>query len=287
MTLISLVYGLELGWIFVTTNSDSSSQIFGWTPILISAAIGSTNVQTLALEVEVPSSYTSTDDAAQLRTMYLGYIETPLVDTLALALKNTKSPFYTGVNNSVAEQLASLVDSSFSVNSVPGSSGAGGGSSGSSGGSGSGGSSSDTASGAAGASKSRQDAIIGVVSALGAIALAVLGFLLFRAWKRKQELAHRRLSDPVPGTGEFDVGVRPEGREFDQDSVGGQRRRSFYFAADSLRFEGGSQVQQSQAVASSSGQGQQMLQRRALGGQQIITPGAISAPILRENSMNW
>lgn len=111
-----------------------------------------------------------------------------------------------------------------------------------------------SSSSASSSSKSRQDAIIGVVSALGGIALLVLLFLLWRSYKRRQELAHRRLSEPVQdgGLGGADIiGARPDGRDFDQDSVGGQRRRSFYFAEDSLRGFGGER--QEEAVYDSRG----------------------------------
>lgn len=200
--------------------------------------------------------------------MWLGYIPTDQVDILAAQIKAKQSPFYTGVPDSVARDLASHVNSGFSLNSVadpnltpdgnnisPGSNGA----------------TSDSG-------KSRQDAIIGVVSALGAIALLVLVFLVYRSMKRRRELAHRRLSDP-PNMHEF-VGARPDGREFDQDSVGGARRRSFYYAEDSLRgYQGERGGDDAQFDSRVSPQG--MSQRRN------VMPAAISAPILRESSMNW
>jgi len=130
-----------------------------------------------------------------------------------------------------------------------------------------------------GSSKSRQDAIIGVVTTLGVIALLVLVFLVYRSLKRRRELAHRRLSDP-PVEGAAIAGARPEGREFDQDSVGGARRRSFYYAEDSLRgYQGtpGEEGQYDSRVSPQSG----MTQRRN------VMPAAISAPILQESSMNW
>ena len=103
-------------------------------------------------------------------------------------------------------------------------------------------------------------------------------------------MAHRRLSDP-PNAADL-AGYRGEGREFDQDSIGGQRRRSYYFAEDSLRGYQGQeesysylqhqQPQQQQYGATAYGGGQQqMSQRRGM------PQGGISAPILRESSMNW
>jgi hypothetical protein len=197
--------------------------------------------------------------------MYLGYVPSDLVDTLAAQMKAKSSAFYTG-SQGVALQLALRVDPAFSLNAVPdpnptsGGSKVGGGIHGSS------------------SAKARQDAIIGVVSALGGIALIILAFLVYRSWKRRQELAHRRLSDP-PGAVGY-TGERPEGREFDQDSVGGQRRRSFYFAEDSLQgFQGERQEEGTYDHHTTPGSG--MVQRRN------FAPDAISAPILRGSTMNW
>jgi hypothetical protein len=213
----------------------------------------------------VPSTYETPADQSVLGTMWLGYIPSDLVDTLAAEIKAKQSAFYTGVPDTVAQALAAHVNTGFSITSVadpnlsPGSSS-------SSPGPGTVGSTSSDG-------KARQDAIIGVVSALGAIAVLVLVFLVYRSMKRRKELAHRRLSDPPDDV----VGTRPEGREFDQDSVGGARRRSFYYAEDSLRGyagEGNEDVGPPPANP-------QITQRRN------VVPAAISAPILRESSMNW
>ena len=220
-------------------------------------------VKTYALEVYVPSTYHGTNDMSQLGTMWLGFIPTNLTDTLAAEIKATQSAFYTGVPNAVARQLASLVNSGFNLNSVPPPA--------------TGGSGSSSISSGSNNSKSRQDAIIGVVTALGAIALLVLAFLGYRSFKRRRELAHRRLSDPVQAN-QF-VGARPEGREFDQDSVGGARRRSFYYAEDSLRGFQGERQEEGHLDSRANPAG--MSQRRP------VVPAAISAPILRESSMNW
>lgn len=223
-----------------------------------------TDIKTWALQVYVPSSYKSPTDSIQLGTMWLGYIPTDQVDTLAAEIKTKQSAFYTGVPDGVARALASHVNSGFSINSVadPNTGDIGPGSTGSSASSSNG--------------KSRQDAIIGVVSALGAVALLVLVFLVYRSMKRRRELAHRRLSDP-PDAGAFVVGARPDGREFDQDSVGGARRRSFYYAEDSLRGFQGDRNDENQYDSRSP----TMSQRRN------VAPATISAPILQQSSMNW
>jgi len=197
--------------------------------------------------------------------MWLGYIPSDLVDVLAAQIKAKQSKFYTGVPGGVAADLAERVNSGFSLRSVADSGGANNSGSSTSGDAVPGGSSAE--------SKSRQDAIIGVVSALGAIALLVLVFLVYRSMKRRKELAHRRLSDP-PAAAE----IRPQGTEFDQDSVGGARRRSFYFAEDSLRGYAGERQEEQEFVVTSSSS---MAQRRN------VVPATISAPILRESSMNW
>lgn len=207
----------------------------------------------------VPSTYEG--NVNQLGTIYLAYIPIYQVAALAEEIKATQSPFYTAANPPVAKQLARLVNPSFNLESVPASST----------GSNSGGSSSS--SGSSKSSNTREDAIIGVVSALGGIAVVVLAFLIYRYVKRRQEIAHRRLSDPTP------AGARPEGREFDQDSVGGARRRSFYYAEDSLRgFQGERQED---------GQFDGRVNTSDMSQRRNVVPAAISAPILRESSMNW
>lgn len=214
---------------------------------------------TWALQVYIPTLYTSAADAAQLGTMWLGYIPTADVTTLSQEILAKQSKFYTGSPDAVAQALASHVDSGFSILSVSDPNGNAGGTTGTT--------PSDNG------VKSRQDAIIGVVSALAAIALLVLAILVYRMMQRRRELAHRRLSDP-PDTDA--AGVRPEGQDFDQDSVGGARRRSFYYAEDSLRGFQGERQDEFVPIA-----GPSMTQRRILPG----TP--ISAPILRENTLNW
>jgi hypothetical protein len=276
LTLISILFDQSLNWKFVVNSPLSSSQIFGWIPYLITNAldIPADSVKTFALQVYVPGSYKTASDVAVLGTMWLGYIPTEQVDALAAMIKAKQSKFYTGSTVPVATELANHVNSGFPLLSV--SSTSAGGPAGVDSGSGSG------AIGAAGgSSKSRQDAIIGVVSALGGIALFVLVFLVFRSLKRRRQLAHHRLSDPPGMDAATMAGVRPEGREFDEDSVGGQRRRSFYFAEDSLRGYQGDRNDDAAYGHSPQMSQPGMTQRRPIVG------GAISAPVLRESSMNW
>lgn len=164
--------------------------------------------------------------------------------------------FYTGQDSSIPATLAECVDPTLDLSSISGPA--------------PGGSSSSSSS----SSKVRQDAIIGVVTSLGAIALIILSVVGYRYYKRRQELAHRPLPDPDGDN----AGVRPEGQEFDRDSIGEQRRRSFYYAEDSLRgYEG---VRRDEDTAD----------RRitpVMRERRNLNPGAISAPILQGSSMNW
>lgn len=270
-SLISILYTEALNWPFVVTNGISASQIFGYTKMLIATAleIPSEQVLTYALQAHVPLTYKSPADAHLLGTIYLGYIPTELVEDLVNQIKAKNSRFYTAASDPRALDLAKFVNTGFSLTAIAdpkqdGSNGGGGGL--------------VSSTGATSNSKSRQDVIIGVVSALGAIAVFVLVFLVYRSLKKRRELAHRRLSDPPDM-----AGYRPEGREFDQDSVGGQRRRSFYFAEDSLRGFGEQRQEPMTYDHRTDPQHQGIAQMRS----RHVGPTAISAPILRESSMNW
>ena len=222
---------------------------------------------TFALQVWQPSTYTSTADADQLGTMWLAYIPSPQVNNLADQLLDRTSLFYTGSPQPYS-QLAEHVDSAFPVDSVSASTASSGGSDPAA--------DNGTTTSSSSDSKTREDAIIGVVTSLGAITLIVLAFLVVRAIKQRRELAHRRLSEVPSG---YD-GSPPENHEFDRDSLGGQRRRSFYFAADSLR--GYSETQApADAYASHVSPENAMRERRP------VNAAMIGAPILRYNTMNW
>jgi len=278
-SLVSILFKPTLNWEFVAQNTQSQGQLFLWVPELIMNALNlsSDQVKTFALQVYVPAAYQSPADVDLLLTTYLVYIPTDQVAVLANQIKVASSAFYTGLPPPYSS-LADQVDPSFSVdavqdpNAVPGTT-----------------TSALTSSG----NKSRTEAIIGVASALGTLALVVLGLLIYRSVKRSRDLRHRRLTDPDAPSPYPDR----TGRDFDQDSIGGQRRRSFYFAEDSLR---GEQVVQQTAVPVAQSQGQHVMQpvsqveysyrtspdgvreRRA-----PVVTGAISAPILTQSSLSW
>ncbi|KIK01322.1 hypothetical protein K443DRAFT_569960 [Laccaria amethystina LaAM-08-1] len=91
--------------------------------------------------------------------MWLGYIPSDLVDTLAAKIKAKQSAFYTGAPDVVAQALAAHVNTGFSITSFadnlsPGSSSSPG---------------PEAVGSTSSEGKARQDAITGVVSAVGAI----------------------------------------------------------------------------------------------------------------------
>lgn len=204
------------------------------------------------LIVYIPSSYTGPQDVDQLGTIWQGYIPSDMVTTLASLISNQKSAFYTGQNAPIPSTLAACVDPSFALEAISGPK--------------PGGSSSSSSSG----SDTRKDAIIGVVSSLGAIAVIIVAYVGYRSYKRRREVAHQRIDDTA--------GVRPEGQEFDRDSLGGQRRRSFYYAEDSLRG-----YQAAHAEDDTYDHRASVIRER----RPIVAGAAISTPILRESTMNW
>jgi len=277
--LCSLLFTDYLPWSFVATHTQSQGQLFSWTPVIISQAlnISSTDTPPFALQVFVPDSYQGPNDADMLRTEFLFYLPNNLVSVLANEIKVQSSPFYN--IEEPYRDLALQVDPAYALTSVPNPSAVPG----------------TTSAASSGGDKSRTATIIGVVSALGGLALIILGTLVFNGVKRSRQLRHQRLSDPnLPN----DPYPDRNGRDFDQDSVGGPRRRSFYFAEDSLR--GQPQTAEESTVPMAQAQTQYVVQP----GSQIqyssrsspenmrerrapVVPGAISAPILTQSSLNW
>jgi len=277
-TLCSILFGDFLPWQFVAQNTQSQGQILAWMPVILTHALDIPYAPVFALQVYIPGlSYQGPQDVGKLRTECLFYIPSDRVSDLANQIKVASSQFYQAPFPYY--QLANQVDRAFALTSVPNPSAIPG----------------SPESTSSPGDKSRRNTIIGVVSALGGLALIILGGLVFSGIKRSRELRHRRLSDPnIPN----DPYPDRAGREFDQDSVGGQRRRSFYFAEDSLRgqqqivaqstvpivqaqtqyvVQPGSQIQHSHRISPES-----VRERRG-----PVVPGAISAPILTQSSLNW
>lgn len=205
-----------------------------------------------------------------LQTEYLAYISSSMVDTLANQLLVKTSPFY-----QIAppyNQLSAHVLSTFPVAGASDNSGSSSGTDGSN----------NSASSGSSSNKTRENAIIGVISSLGAITLLVLAFLAIRAFKQRRALAHRRLSDPPQDPNAF-VGARPDNQEFDRDTLGDQRRRSFYYAEDSLRVHEGSTDVGAAAAANFDQRTTDLGMRE----RRPVNAAMISTPVLRDNTMNW
>ena len=272
-SLVAIQFIDALSWSFVSTHAESQNQIFQWFPTLLSLALNIPvdRIINFALQVSIPDNYTGPKDVGKLLTSILVLIPENMVTVLQNEIMTSHSPLY--AQSLPYSQLADIIDRSFKItsvdaNAIPGTPVTG-----------------------LRKNNSRMDAIIGVVSALGSLAFIILGVLIFRSVKRSRELLHRRLFDPnMPN----DPYPDRTGRDFDQDSVGGQRRRSFYFAEDSLRGQQPPAAQVAQAQTehvlqpgyqtefSYRTSPESMRERRV-----PVVPGAISAPILTQSSLNW
>lgn len=147
-----------------------------------------------------------------------------------------------------------------------------------------------------------RNAIIGVCTAFGGFAVVVLVWWCVRAYRTWQERGHIRLSTTA-SAGRGSRNSVPLGGRSPRATTGGRSRgapsvmqltsngierpvatpavedrRSFFFAEDELRgYEDGMREEEMVYV-----------HRQPSSGRRVpITPGAISAPILRESSLNW
>lgn len=242
----------------------------------------------LALEAFIPKDWNQ--DPKSLLTLVEMYIPNDWVDELAAQLKAPNSQFYAGQGNQVETALVAEVDPSYPLTS-----GSGGAVSGSSAGS--------PLSGLVGSAETstkddaRERAIIGVCAAIGGALALALGWWLYKYCQRSREMKHRRLSDGQlaygPGYGAVAAGPVPPAMQ----ERG--RRDSFFFAADSLRGyeDGTARMYEDETYDHRSASGHGHGSYGAAGGagghatrspqQGPIVPSHISAPILRENTLNW
>jgi len=173
------------------------------------------------LEAYEPANYDG--DVDELLTLYLAYLNSTYVDDLQAQLLAPNSPLFSS-STGVAHQLAEFLDRSFPVRSVEGAPG---------------GSAAATTS-ANNSANTRKNVIIGVFSAVAGI-LLLAAIWYGRRWHRRHlEAAHQQLSDPANGTGSPVGGLGvPYGAYTPSRSPSPQsmheRRRSFFFAEDSLR----------------------------------------------------
>jgi len=285
-TLVTLLYEPELNYAFVLNSSQTQGQIWEFSPVAMSNALGISTDQVKILYLKPYAPVTANpNDLSSILTLNLMYIPSQYVETLAGLLQSTSSKYYTA-SSGVAGQLANFTTPAFPVlyTTDPNVASTDGGPA-----------NNDAASSITAASARRKDAIIGVCSAIGGIAVLVLAWWLIKTYQRKRESQHHRLSaasnDPLGygrggfvGYGATEDGMR-ERREA-PPSVGpdGVRRNSFYFAEDSLRgyVDPQRDAQENVGLAGPSGSGQQgQAAKRQVGGARI------SPPILRDNTLNW
>jgi hypothetical protein len=215
-TIISVLFDQALNWEFANSKTGNGSAIgadvlFRYFPVTIANAL---NIdQSLILTQNVtefkPAEYKNPlTDADKLLTLFVAYIPTANVTNLANDITTPRSIFYTA-STGIPYSLAQHVDPSHPitsyVNPEAGNPAA--------------------ASGGSGLSKMNQNIVIGVVTALGGLALIIVAFLAWRAYKRRRDAKAALIA----------AGGRPSQRSFDRDSQGSPRRRSFYFAEDSLQ----------------------------------------------------
>jgi len=257
----------------VSSQSAATGQLFAYTPSIITNALNLTadEVRTYALKAFAPASYQG--DITQLGTLFLAYIPKDTVNELAAQLPARNSAFYTA-STGLPYDLAQLVDGTFPLLYVSGGS--------------SGSSSPGSPSGASGSNgNSRRNAIIGVCVAFGALGLIVVGWWIARVIRRKREAGHTRLvGGGGGGTADYFASYGATAPSMQQAAPssnlgvhGGieERRRSFFFAEDELRgYDDGLRQEETTYVS-----------RQSSGRRGPIKPGAISAPILRESSLNW
>ncbi|KAG8869866.1 hypothetical protein FRB97_000649, partial [Tulasnella sp. 331] len=288
-----------------------------------------------------------TATSTSLSTVYLAYVSPEDAQTLQAMILAPNSALFVG-STGIPNQLANQINPALPLNSISIEMAVSGGLAGSS-------TASGSASGATAGdatSQSRRDAIIGVCAAFGAILVGVLGWWAAKSWKRKQDIAHHRLTYnsadmhqaggygatgfaggqvvqslyvPTPNVpGGYSDNSRPNSpmynpanhpygaaaalqmqqqqqliqqqqqmQQADQDpfadnaSMEAERRRSFFYAEDSLRGYAVPREEEDQGTTYTQMIREQQGLDPNVKRRMPIQASAISAPILRESSLNW
>ena len=116
-TLISILFdAAAYTWPFVVTSDDSAGQILLVMPTIIGKALNMTASVAInsALAAYQPSNFNG--DANTLQVLYLGYVQSELVDALQAALSTPTSYFYTATTG-LASQIAAAVDPTLKLTS--------------------------------------------------------------------------------------------------------------------------------------------------------------------------
>jgi len=230
MSLISLLFGPQLGYEFMLMHEESQLQVWLYVPVAISNAlnISSSEVKGLQMKYYAPPNYNG--DPTTLLTLYNAYIPFNMVKDLQSQLSVKTSPYYTA-SSGIAGTLASITVPSFPINFVPdpnsGPVGPGGGS----GGSGS-------------SANKRFKAVIAVCSAVAGVILFILAiwrYKVARNRRTRRDQARQRVFARHRGYGSLD-----EGQDIMHEAPSVQsvidvsphalhRRDSFWHAEDTLR----------------------------------------------------
>jgi len=245
----------------------------------------------LALEAWIPQNWDR--NTKNLRTLLEFYMPSDRVDELQHQIMVPTSLFYTSQQNPITKTIVMYVDPTYPLTASSGSNDA----------------NSPTGSRAGGnlggllgneaeddKDSARKRAIIGVCAAIGGVLLLGAIWWGYKNHQLKREQAHRRLSQNSDTQFAGAGGGGAYGAA-DYGGAGGMqergRRDSFFFAVDSLRgYEDGrfddSETYDHRSLAPTTGGALSARTGHAQGGHgQPIQPGAISAPILRENTLNW
>lgn len=279
--LVTLMLGSNLNWDWVASNSETALQIITFAPLAVVNAlrIPQANVVMLALEAFIPEGWNK--DPKSLLTLVEMYIPQESVDELAAQLKAANSRFYTAQGNQVETALVAEVDPSYPLTSGSSNNAPGSGPAGNLGGL-------IAPTGSDGKDDARQRAIIGVCAAVGGALALALAYWLYKYIQRQREGGHRRLNEGQLAYGGPGYGAVAAGPVMAQERG---RRDSFFFAADSLRgYEDGTARMYDDDTydhRSASGHGHGAMVPPRSPQQGPIVPSSISAPILRQNTLNW
>lgn len=93
-TLVSVLLTPSLSWSWLLSNSNASAQIFAYMPVLLANKLDlpQTSVLTDSLEAYEPPNWRGNDK--DVRSVWLGYVPTSKVDSLAQMIVDTQSALY-------------------------------------------------------------------------------------------------------------------------------------------------------------------------------------------------
>jgi len=238
--------------------------------------VPSGEVQAIGLSVYEPNDWSG--NLQDLLTIIQCLVPTPYVDALAAQVEAHNSGFYTGQATQLLAQLAGQVDPSYPVFLATSGSSSGGAVNPALG--------SLLGNASSNGDNSRTNAIIGVCTSIGGLLLLSLAWWVYKN-KRNANAGHQRLSmasDQTPPMHDPFADRNAVGYGATQEMRGDRRRESFFFAEDSLRGYAADNAVRQEEDEMYHHRPSPDMQQRSRG---PIVPSNISAPILRESSLNW